>query len=123
MITLGPVRNIEKTKKLFEERNIPWCGDSDCVAAMNGDEVLGLCLYNLDKEKMTVLHIEPLEDVALADGILRSTLHVAAERNIMKAFYGDTVPEDFLRKIAFIKNTQEKTLDMDKLFKSCCDCK
>lgn len=122
MITLGPVRDKEKVKELFEERNIPWCEDSDCVAAMDRDEVLGLCLYNLDKEKITVLHIEPLEDIALADGILRSTLHVAAERNIMNAFYGDTVSEDFLSKIGFIKNREEKTLDIDKLFKSCCGC-
>ncbi len=122
MITLGPVRNEAKVKELFAERNIEYFEVCDCVAALDGDEVLGLCLYSLDKEKITVLHIEPLEDVALADGILRSTLHVAAERNIMNAFYAKTVPEDFLNKIGFIKNAQEKTLDIDKLFKSCCGC-
>lgn len=122
MITLGPVRDTEKIKKMFEERNIPWCENSDCVAALDGDAVLGLCLYNLDKEKITVLHIEPLEDIALSDGILRSTLHVAAEHNIMNAFYGESVPENFLAKIGFIKNIDKKTLDIDKLFKSCCSC-
>lgn len=122
MITLGPIRDKVRVEKLFAERGLSYNDFCDCVAAINGDEVLGLCLYELDKEKITVLHIEPIEDIALADGILRSTLHVAAERSIMKAFYEATVPEDFLRKIGFVKNREEKSLDIEKLFKSCCGC-
>ena len=55
MITLGPVRDKVRVEKLFAERGLA-CNDfCDCVAALNGDEVLGLCLYELDKEKITVL--------------------------------------------------------------------
>ena len=76
----------------------------------------------MDNEKITVKYIEPLDDISLADGILRSTLHVAAEHGVLNAFYEDTVPYDFLNKIGFIKDELEKRLDIDKLFKSCCNC-
>lgn len=123
MIYLGPINNKEKVKTLFSEKNIPLTEFSDCVAAVCGEEILGFCLYDLDSKKMTVHYIEPLNDISLADGILRSTLHVAAERSIMNAYYSHTLPEEFLKKIGFIKNAEEKTLEIDKLFQSCCSCK
>lgn len=123
MIYLGPVNDIKKVEKFFIERNFVFTQNSCCVTAVNGQEQLGLCLFELDKQKITILHIEPLNDIPLADGILRSTLHVAAEKSIMDAFYADTVPEEFLEKINFIKEKSEKRLDINKLFQSCCNCK
>ena len=122
MITLGPINDKSRVEKIFKERNLAFTQYSGCVAAECSEEVLGVCLYELTPDKMTVLYIEPIGDIALADGILRSTLHVAAERSIMSAFYAETVSEDFLNKIGFIKNAQEKSLEIDKLFKSCCSC-
>ncbi len=121
MLYLGPVNDAE-ARKYFAERNIVFNENSKCVSCKDGQDVIGLCLFELDKEKITVKYIEPTEDILLADGILRSSLHVAAERGIMNAFYTDTVSEDFLKKIGFIKNAEEKRLDIDKLFKSCCGC-
>lgn len=122
MITLGPVKDREYIKNLFCEKGLVADEYSGLVVARDKEEILGLALYELDGSKMTVLYIEPLEDIAFADGILRSTLHVAAERGIMDAFYAETLPEDFLNKLGFIKNRKEKRLDIDKLFKSCCGC-
>ena len=121
MLYLGPVNDAE-ARKYFAERNIVFNENSKCVSCKDGQDVIGLCLFELDKEKITVKYIEPTEDIFLADGILRSSLHVAAERGIMNAFYTDTVSEDFLKKTGFIKNAEEKRLDIDKLFKSCCGC-
>ena len=122
MLTLSPLKDKEEIKKIFTKKNIPYCEASGVVSAVCGNETLGLCLYNLTKTEMTILYIEPLNDVLLADGILRSTLHVAAEKSIMNAFYTDTVPEKFLKTVDFIKSSEEKTLQIDKLFKSCCNC-
>ena len=121
MLYLGPISHGE-SKAYFEKVNIVFGENSGCVCCKDGNEILGFCLYELDSYKMTVKYIEPAGDIALADGILRSTLHVAAERNILNAFYDDTVPYDFLKKINFIKDEDKKRLDIDKLFKSCCDC-
>ena len=122
MLTLAPMAEKKKIAELFNEKGISLSEFSGCVTAKNGDEVLGLCLYELTDKKITVQYIEPLNDIPLADGILRSTLHVAAERSVMNAFYADTLPEDFLKKIGFIKDAEQKSLDIDKLFKSCSGC-
>lgn len=123
MITLGPLKDRNKAQKLFLEHNIDFNDNRNCLTAFDGKEIIGLSFYELDKEKMVILAIEPTNDLSLADGILRSTLHIAAERSVMCAFYADTVSEEFLNKLGFIKNKEEKTLDIDKLFKSCCSCK
>ena len=122
MLTLAPLKDREEIKNIFGSKNIEYNEFSGVVTAVCGEETLGLCLYNLTADKIIILLIEPIEDIPLADGILRSTLHVAAERSIMNAFYADTVPEKFLRTIDFIKSEQEKSLQIDKLFKSCCNC-
>lgn len=122
MISLAPLKNRQEIAEIFKEKKFEFNEFSGCVTAKNGNEILGICLYYLTNERMTVLHIEPIENIPLADGILRSTLHVAAERSIMDTFYGDGVPEEFLNKIGFIKNSETKSLDIDKLFKSCCEC-
>jgi hypothetical protein len=59
----------------------------------------------------------------LADGILRAALHQAAERSAMDARYSPDVPEALLKTLGFIKDADTRTLDIDKLFGSCCSCK
>ena len=122
MLSLAPMSDKTEIAKIFAEKGIAYNDSCGCVTALCKNELLGLCLYETNREKMTVLYLEPLNDIALADGILRSTLHVAAERGIMNTFYAETLPEDFLDKIGFIKEKSEKRLDIDKLFKSCCGC-
>jgi hypothetical protein len=55
----------------------------------------------------------------LADGVLRSALHVAAERSAMDARYVDTAPVELFKKLGFIKDADEHTLNIDKLFGGC----
>lgn len=122
MLYLAPLKDKQQIEKNFESRGFEYTETAGCLEALNGKEQIGLSLYYLENEKMTVLYIEPIADIPLADGILRSTLHVAAENGIMNAFYGDTLNEEFLTKIGFVKNKEEKRLDIDKLFKSSCGC-
>ena len=68
---------------------------------------------------MTVFAVEPQGDVPLADGILRSALHVAAENFVLDAFYDNCAPVELFRLLAFIKNEDEKRLNIDKLFGGC----
>lgn len=122
MIYLGPLKDENKIKQLFCAHNLSFGEHSGCVAARDGEQLLGLCLYDLDNEKMTIHYLEPLDDLAFADGILRSTLHVAAERSVMNAFYSEAAPEEVFKKLLFVKNSDEKSLNIDKLFESCCGC-
>lgn len=122
MITLTVVNEKETILNFFEQAKLSYNENSCCLWAKSGDEVLGYCLFDIDSEKILIRYIEPLNDLGLADGILRSALHVAAERFIFNAFYDDTVPENFFKKLDFIKDESARRLDIDKLFKSCGSC-
>ena len=123
MVTLSVLKDKEKTARLFKENNIEQNENSLCLVAFDGKNDLGFSLFDLNSDKAVIKYIEPLGDLSLADGILRSTLHIAAQRFVMNAFYdGETVPEDFFEKLGFIKDKQEKRLNMDNLFMSCGSC-
>lgn len=123
MLTLSVLKDEQKTARLFKESGIERNENSLCLLATDGKNDFGFSLFDITKEKMTVRFISPLNDLSLADGILRSTLHIAAERFVMDVYYGDTVPESFFEKLGFIKSKQDKTLNIDKLFMSCGSCK
>lgn len=119
MISVLPCHDKAKIESLFKKHNLPIDEFSGCVIASEKQEVLGYCLYSLAKEKMVIFEVEPQKDIPLADGILRSALHVAAENFVLDAFYDDCAPVDLFRTLAFIKNEQEKRLNIDKLFGGC----
>ena len=73
----------------------------------------------LTERGVLILKLDPENDIMLADGILRSALHVAAERSAMDAHYADTVSETLLETLGFIADRAEKRLDIDKLFRGC----
>lgn len=123
MIEVLPIRDETKVKDFFESRNYEYKEGCGCVVARCGNDFLGYCTYILDKDKITVLNLEPTDDLMMADGILRSALHVADSRMIDKAFYSADSPEDIFKKLGFIKNQSERTLAIEKLKESCCGCK
>lgn len=119
MISILPGKNKEEIYTLFKKHNLETDEFSGCVIATEKDRVVGYCLYRLTRENITVLDIEPKNDLPLADGILRSALHVAAENFVLDAFYTDASPVDIFEKLDFIKNADEKRLNIDKLFGGC----
>ena len=123
MIALAPISDRDEINRLFLENKLNFSEISGCVKAKCDGEVLGFCLYDLDKSGMTIYKIVPENDLSLADGILRSTLHVAAERSIMNAFYSGGDTEKLCDSLGFIINKEEKRLNINKLFESCCSCK
>ena len=123
MIALAPISDRDEINRLFLENKLNFFKISGCVKAKCGEEVLGLCLYDLDKNGIIIYKIVPENDLSLADGILRSTLHVAAERSIMNAFYSGGDTEKLCDSLGFIINKEEKRLNINKLFESCCSCK
>ena len=119
MISVIPCRENEKIEELFNKHSISVDEFSGCVIASQNEDVLGYCLYSLSKKEMTVFAVEPQSDIPLADGILRSALHVAAENFVLDAFYADCAPINLFRTLQFIKNEDEKRLNIDKLFGGC----
>ena len=122
MIALAPISDKDEINRLFLENKLNFSEISGCVKAKCDGEVLGFCLYDLDKNGIVIYKIVPENDLMLADGILRSTLHVAAERSIMNAFYSGGDVERLCDKLGFILDREEKRLNINKLFESCCSC-
>ncbi len=119
MISVLPCRDKKEIERLFKKHNLQTNEFSGCVIASEKQTVLGYCLYNLNKQQMMVLSLEPQGDIPLADGILRSALHVAAENFVLDARYDDCAPVGLFEILGFIKNESEKTLNIDKLFGGC----
>lgn len=122
MIVLKPTEDKNLIKQYYDKANIPFSDNANLLLATAGQEVLGFCLFEID-DVLTVYKIEPMNDLPLLDGVLRSTLHVGCERGKTDAFYDESAPEAVFEALGFVKNKAEKRLDVDKLFKSCCGCK
>ena len=120
MISISPIKDKDLLHNLYNKNNIEISEHSSAVAAMFSDECLGYCLFDLDDKNIVIRFLFPQDDLMLADGILRSALHVAAERSAMNATYCDTVSEEVLEKLMFISDKNAKKIDIDRLFGGCC---
>lgn len=120
MISISPVADKERLEELYSKSGVELDEFSCAVAAYDRDKVLGYCLFELYEKGMTVTYLDPLDDIMLADGILRSALHVAAQRSAMDAHYSENLDEAILEKLGFILSKEDKSLDIDKLFGGCC---
>ncbi len=120
MITVLPVKDRDRIVELFCQNGITLSDISSAVEASDGHESLGYCLFDLSEKGILVHALEPRGDAFLADGILRSALHVAAERSAMDARYAATAPEQLLKNLGFVHEGREGVLDIDLLFGGCC---
>lgn len=119
MVSVLPSNDKEYIKAVFEKAGLCVSDYSGCVTARAGDEILGECLYDMDDKGIVIKKLYPEDDLMLADGILRSALHVAAEKSAMDARYELSVSEELIDKLGFIKDREEKSLNIDLLFGGC----
>ena len=120
MITLKTVEK-EEAIIFYEKEGLQLNENSLCLCAKDKQEVLGYSLFDIENEKMVIRAIEPQNDLMLLDGVLRSTLHIAASRNVKEAIWGDNAPEKIFKTLGFV--TKENTLNIAKLYENkCCGC-
>jgi len=122
MLEIHPVRDKEKLQPLYSKHELVFSDDCMAVFAMDGEEMIGYCLFSLGADNISVKLLVPIDDIVLADGILRSTLHVAVENGKVNAFYEKSAPENVFKTLGFIKNIETKSLLIQKLFSSCKSC-
>lgn len=120
MISISPVDSLDYLNELFKEFGLEINKKSSAVVALFDKERLGVCLYDIDDKGILIRELSPQDDIMLADGILRSALHVAAERSAMDARFSVEMPCEIFEKLGFILNKEERTLNIDKLFGGCC---
>lgn len=119
MITVLPSDDAVEIRNMFAESNIPLSKNSGLMTAKLNDEVLGFCLYAIDADLITIYRLCPEDDIMLADGILRSTLHLAARRMITRAVYSEGAHEELFIRLGFVKSKEDRTLDISRLFSDC----
>lgn len=122
MINVLAINDNEKLKEFCNKNGISWVKDRGVTVAKDGEEILGYCAYILSIDSITITHLSPENDVLLADGILRSALHIADFRGIENAFYQESAPIKLFELLGFIKNETEKSLKIEKLHESCASC-
>lgn len=111
------------TKDLYKSLNLEYNDNYLAIRAMDRDECLGFSLFMIEENSETVFAVEPKEDRMLADGLLRSALHVGTERGITEAFYYGENYIELYEKINFIEDKEQKKLKLQNLFTDCCCCK
>ena len=122
MIEIRPERRADALEPLYKQRGLKINENSTAAVAYDGGTVIGFCLFDMERDRLTVRCIEPEGDIMFADGLLRSALHIGTENGIMTAFYSDEAPVHLLKKLKFVKSETEKELDVSLLFKSCKNC-
>lgn len=122
MIEIHPLRDKVRLSELYTKHNVDFTNDSIAIVASDGDEVLGCCLFDLNVKNGTIHHIEPVCDVMFADGLLRSALYVCVENNVDTVFYSENAPISLFERLQFIKDSENRELDVTKLFNSCKSC-
>lgn len=121
MLSILPVTDNSELCEIYKTANIPLTENSGAVVAKDGNETLGVCLFTL-KENVTINFLEPANDLMLADGILRSALHVAECNGVFTAYYSNTAPINVFKRLDFISDEAEKSLKIEKLHQSCHGC-
>ncbi len=120
MLEIKIVSDFAQAAELCKQCGIADTEYKNVMAAFDGREVIGFSVFTLNETSLTLLGIVPEEDILLSDGLLRSTLHIAVSRGLENAYYADSMNEEMLDKLKFIKNREKKQLDIDRLFADCC---
>ena len=122
MIEIHPLRDTDKLCELYKKQSVTMNEYSMAVVASDREEILGFCLFEMKKDGLLVHSLEPKDDALFADGILRSALHVGVENGVNEAFYSESAPEKLFDTLKFIKNAENRELNVGKLFSSCQSC-
>lgn len=113
----------EKTEELYKSLGLEYKPEFLAIRAMNREECLGFSLFEINGNIETVFAVEPKTDRMLADGLIRSALHVGCERGITEAYYSGDNYIELYEKINFIEDLETKKLKLQNLFTDCCACK
>ena len=98
-------------------------GVTTLITATENNETLGSLVYDILGNKMVIKYIEPVNDLLLSDGILRSALFIAANKSIMDIYFINPVPYELIDKLGFVKKKEDNSIDVTNLFSSCKSCK
>ncbi len=120
MISILRIKDENRLKELYRESGIEFSENSAAVDACQNDDCLGYCLFTETENSVVIRKIEPLTDLPLADGLIRSVIHIGFQNGRDKAYWENDADTGIFSKLGFIKDAEKKELKAEKLFESCC---
>lgn len=112
----------EIVQGFYAKHGLPVTAASKLVRAMLGEQCLGYCLFSLKEQTATVHWVAPAGDAMLADGLLRSALHIACRHGATAAYYDNEILEPLFEKINFLQDRETRQLKLNNLYSDCCHC-
>ena len=120
MISILRIKDENRLKDLYKQNGIELLEGSAAVDACQKGDCLGYCLFTETENSVVIRKIEPRADLPLADGLIRSVIHIGFQNGRNEAYWENDADTDIFSKLGFIKNTEKKELKSEKLFESCC---
>lgn len=110
-------------QSVCKQKNLEYVsGVTAVMLAKDNEEIIGSCVFDISKGKMRVRDIEPNNDMIMIDSMLRSALFFAANKGISDVCYGENINSDIIERLGFMKNPNEKSIDITNLFSCCKNC-
>lgn len=122
MIQIQPVDDKVTVQALCRAAGITYSDAMRGALMRDGETRLGYALFACFDGYAVIHALEPADDLALADGMLRSIIHMALRSNCFSVYYTDTAPEAVFVQLGFVMNPKEKQLNTHKLFETCGGC-
>ncbi len=118
MITVLPYRKPEEIEDLFKQNNIPFNDGGVAVKATDKDKLLGYALLTIVGGKLEFLYLEYFGDTLMADGIIRSALHLGTENGVTEAYLKNDSAKPIFKTLGFLIGDTEE-INISKLFLPC----
>lgn len=120
MLQILQTKNIESYSELIlslglEKENV------SVVEATDKEEILGIGIYALEREQVTVYYIDAKNDLYLFDGIVRSILFLAVLKDVDKAVFALSDRND-LEKLGFVQKNDNCLLSLKEFMSKCKSC-
>ena len=115
--------SLDIAKEFCENIGLEYKDGTSVLQAIEGEKILGSCVYDVNEGVMTLRVISPQEDFIMADSLLRSALFVAANKGIFDVYWSKNIKAELILKLGFVKNITNCSIDITNLFSSCENCK
>ncbi len=118
MLRFLPVDSYEETKRIYEERAIPFAASAFAILAYDAGRTAGGCLFLLRGEIAEISHVWIVDtgEAFLLDGLFRATLNFALNREIGTARLSEKAAQTLLPAVPAVENLQIGGFEIETFF-------
>ncbi len=123
MVRVKPV-NVHEIEEYFKLHNVEICDGAMAMVALEGEERVGSAVFSITENNLTLLSVQyPEKDLFICDLTSRAVMNYGVNRGKLYCELGEKAPFKEFVLFGFIKNAEEKTINIIKTFTMCTNCK